>query len=325
MPLNRPALSVAPLPHSVHKARRWVIETITDIGRPELVETAELGVSELVTNAVLHASDPITVRVRGTHEHPRVEVRDGSTEPPVMPPGGSGTILSPEDEELLLTFGRGLDIVARCADAWGAEIEDGGKVMWFAPAATPREEGIPGTVTGLPDPPERSSGDTVHVRILRAPIRALAEFEAHYRELRREVRLLALAHADRYPLAKSLADLFGSLQREVQEGLDGELLRKARRAGHKEIDLTVPVSPDEAQTMGRFVELLDFADDFCRKEKLTGLARTPRQVRFQTWFFTEFARQAAGHGPRPWSNTAPDAPNGRQAATRRRRQAYPSS
>ena len=300
MPLNRPALSVAPVPHGVQKARRWVIDTITDIGRPELVETAELGVSELVTNAVLHAADPITVRVRGTHDHPRVEVRDGSPHPPVMPPGAAGALLSPEDEELLLTFGRGLDIVARCADAWGAEIEDGGKVMWFAPAATPREEGVPGTVTGLPEPAERSHPDTVHVKLLRAPIRALAEFEAHYRELRREVRLLALAHADRYPLAKSLADLFGSLQREVEEGVDAELLRKAKLEGRRKVDLTVPVSPAEAQTMGKFVELLDFADEFCRKEKLSSLARSQRQVQFQTWFFTEFARQGAGRGPRPW-------------------------
>ena len=301
MPLNRPALSVAPAPHSVQEARRWVVDTITDIGRPELVETAELGVSELVTNAVLHACDPITVRVRGTRAHPRVEVTDGSPHPPVMPPGLTGAVLSPEDEELLLTFGRGLDIVARCADAWGAEIERTGKVMWFAPSAGPREEGIPGTVTGLPEPAERSDPDTVHVKILCAPIRALAEFESHYRELRREVRLLALAHEDRYPIAKSLADLFGSLQREVQEGVDPELLRRASQEGRREIDLTVPVSPSEAQTMGRFAELLDFADEFCRREKLLSLARSRRQVQFQNWFFTEFARQGSGRDPRPWS------------------------
>ena len=139
MPLNRPALSVPSVPHSVHQARRWVIDTITDIGRPELVETAELGVSELVTNAVLHATEPIAVRVRGTREHPRVEVRDGSTVPPVLPDDVTHSVLPPDDETLLMTFGRGLDIVARCADAWGAEIEDTGKVMWFAPAATSSE------------------------------------------------------------------------------------------------------------------------------------------------------------------------------------------
>ena len=51
----------------------------------DLVECAEFGVSELVTNAVLHGTPPIKVRVRGTWEHPRVEVIDGSTEPPILP------------------------------------------------------------------------------------------------------------------------------------------------------------------------------------------------------------------------------------------------
>ncbi len=128
MPLNRPALSLGPGPRGVQNARRWVVDTCTDIGRTDLIECAELGVSELVTNALLHAEPPILVRIRGTREHPRVEVRDGSLESPHLPD------THPTDEDdLLLTFGRGLGIVARCADAWGAEIEDDGKVVWFAP------------------------------------------------------------------------------------------------------------------------------------------------------------------------------------------------
>ena len=104
--------------------------------------------------------------------------------------------------------------------------------MWFAPAATPHEEGVAGSITGLPSRPRSTpSHEMVLVKLLGAPIRALAEFESHYRELRREVRLLALAHEDKYPLAKSLAELFGSLQREVQDGLDAEQLRRARQAG----------------------------------------------------------------------------------------------
>ena len=126
VPLNRPALTVGPGPRSVQQARPGSVDTIREIGRPELVETTELGVSELVTNAVLHAEPPIEVRVRGTRLHPRVEVRDGSPEPPVMPtPGRAATDPVDLDEDrLLVTFGRGLDIVARCADAWGAELED---------------------------------------------------------------------------------------------------------------------------------------------------------------------------------------------------------
>ena len=111
MPLNRPALSLGPGPRGVQDARRWVVDTCHDIGRDDLVECAELGVSELVTNALLHGAPPLTVRVRGTREHPRVEVRDGSTEVPVTARAPRPT----EDDDLLLTFGRGLSIVARCS------------------------------------------------------------------------------------------------------------------------------------------------------------------------------------------------------------------
>src|SRR6478752_4254635 len=83
VPLNRPALSLGSGPRGVQNARRWVVDVCTDIGREDLAECAELGVSELVTNALLHADAPYDVRVRGTREHPRVEVRDGSQEPPV--------------------------------------------------------------------------------------------------------------------------------------------------------------------------------------------------------------------------------------------------
>ena len=84
-------------------ARRWVVDTCLDIDRPELVECAELGTSELVTNALLHADPPISVRVRGTREHPRVEVRDGSTTAPQLP-----SPVDPDDvESLMLTFGLG--------------------------------------------------------------------------------------------------------------------------------------------------------------------------------------------------------------------------
>ena len=76
MPLSRPALSLGPGPRGVQNARHWVVEVCNDIGRSDLVECAELGVSELVTNALLHAATPIAVRVRGTREHPRVEVSD---------------------------------------------------------------------------------------------------------------------------------------------------------------------------------------------------------------------------------------------------------
>ncbi|QZY28836.1 ATP-binding protein [Nocardioides coralli] len=307
MPLSRPALAVGTGPRSVHAARRWVVEVLADIGRPELSEPAELAVSELVTNAVLHAEPPISVLVRGTRGHPRIEVRDGSTEPPVLPqPSELDPLADVDEADLMVTFGRGLDIVARSSDAWGAEIEETGKVVWFTPALTTREHGTLGTISGLTELLERSpSPDNIPFHLLGAPVRHLADFERHYRELRREVRLLALAHDDEYPLAKNLSALFGSMQRELREGLDSDDVRRAREAGEATTDLTVRLSRESAETMGRFVELLDFADEFCRQERMLALARSPEQRSFQTWFLTEFIRQQAGQSPLPFAREQP--------------------
>ena len=154
MPLNRPALSLGAGPRSVQDARRWVVATFADIDRHDLLESAEIGVSELVTNALLHGQAPIQVRVRGTVEHPRVEVRDGSSEPPVLPGADDH---GDEEDDVLLTFGRGLSIVARASDAWGAEIEDDGKTVWFAPESEFAEDAGPvGVITGGRSQPSRA-------------------------------------------------------------------------------------------------------------------------------------------------------------------------
>ncbi|GAA2138513.1 hypothetical protein GCM10009844_06600 [Nocardioides koreensis] len=284
----------------MQNARRWVVDTCTDIARPDLVECAELGVSELVTNALLHAEPPILVRVRGTREHPRVEVRDASVEPPHLP----DTHPSDEDE-LLLTFGRGLGIVARCADAWGAEVEDDGKVVWFAPAAGVRDELVDGLITGVTDPSSREpEDDDVAVRVVGVPLRSYQAFQRHYRELRREVRLLSLAHEADYPLAKNLSDVFGSLERELRQGMGVNQIDEALRSGREIADLDLSVTAETATRIGRFLELLDLADAFCREERLLSLARTPEQQQFQRWFLGEFVRQGAGDAPMAWRDSA---------------------
>jgi anti-sigma regulatory factor (Ser/Thr protein kinase) len=283
----------------VHDARRWVVRTCADIGRDDLIECAELGVSELVTNALLHGEPPISVRVRGTAEHPRIEVRDSSLEAPVLP-----TQAEADDEELLLTYGRGLSLVARSADAWGAEIEDDGKIVWFAPASQfAEDEGVPGVITGLDAVRARRepTQDRVRVEIHGVPLALFIGFQQHFRELRREVRLLSLAHERDYPLAKSLSDLFTMLDRHLREGIGVEQIESALAAKRTHTDLVVHMPRATARTLSRFIELLDLADDFCRQQRLLALARTPEQRRFQGWFLCEFVRQAKGEAPVAWT------------------------
>lgn len=299
MPLNRPALSLRSGARGVQDARRWVVDVCRDIDRHDLVQSAELGTSELVTNALLHAQGPLSVRVRGTREHPRVEVRDSTPEPPLMPL----TDLAHHDD-LLLTFGRGLTIVSRCANAWGVDLDDDGKSVWFAPSNRPMAEMIPGVMTGLTNPtPAPEDDDRVEVCVRAVPLRAYQEFQRHFRELRREVRLLALAHEAEYPLAKDLSDLFGTLERDLREGISDRQVEAALTAGATTADLPVALARTTIATLDRFIELLDLADAFCREERLLSLARSPEQQRFQRWLLGEIVRQEAGETPLPWSET----------------------
>ena len=159
-----------------------------------------------------------------------------------------------ENDELLLTYGRGLGLVARGADAWGAEIEDDGKIVWFAPASQFAEDrGVSGLITGVDTAPRpaRPTRDRVRVQILGVPLQLYIEFQQHFRELRREVRLLSLAHESDYPLAKSLSDLFGTLDRHLREGIGVEQIEAAVAANRTHTDLMVHMPRATARTLSR--------------------------------------------------------------------------
>ncbi|HET8960704.1 ATP-binding protein [Nocardioides sp.] len=283
----------------MHEARRWAAEACSEIGRGDLSECAELGVSELIGNAILHGERPVRMRVRGTPEHPRIEVSDASPQPPLLPDPSSH---HPINDDPLITFGRGLDIVARCSDAWGADIDDQGKVVWFVPATAIRSEGVEGVITGSDrDRPEQTPPDHhVHVEVREVPLRTLHASQTQWSELRREVRLLSLAHEDDYPLAKSLSELFADIDRILREGIHSDSIETALAAGAATTDLRVNVPEASAETIEQFLDLLDLADEFCQKQRLLSLARTPEQRRFQRWLFGEFVRQQRGEPPQPW-------------------------
>lgn len=303
MPLNRPALSLGPGPRSVQDARRWVVDACHDIGRADLTECAELVVSELVTNALLHARPPYEVRVRGTREHPRVEVCDGSAEPPPMP-----AMTPPDAEDFLVTFGRGLGVVASCAAAWGVHVEEDGKTVWFVPAVRPGSLPAAGVVTGESAAPTPvPAPDDIRVHLVGVPVRSFVEFQRHARELRREVRLLSLAHGTDYPLAATLTESFAALARDLRDGVGADQVEQAQLAGARHTDLHLAAPRTTAATIAGLVDLLDLADRFCREERLLALARTPEQRRFQAWFLGEFVRQERGEAPLAWQD-APVSP-----------------
>ncbi|WP_156391689.1 MULTISPECIES: ATP-binding protein [unclassified Nocardioides] len=315
---HRQTLELAPGPRSVHDARRWAVETCHEIDRPELVDCAELAISELVTNAVLHAEGPIRTQLRGTAEHPRFEVHDATTIAPQPATRAGGfdldafdlDMFDALDEEQLLTLttvGRGLDIVARASVAWGAEIEEDGKAVWFEPATELSETaGAPYQLTysfgALPE--EHTRVGEVAVQINGVPVREFGQFQRHHRDLRREIRLLALAHEQDYPLARVLSEHFDALERPLRANMGREQVDTAHAGGHAAVDLRLRMPREAARQIGGLVDLLDAADDFSRAQRLLTAPRTPEQRAFQIWFLGEFRRQSAGAPPVSWQGNA---------------------
>lgn len=301
MPLTRRALALAAEPASVPVARAWVTGVITEIGRDELVPAAQLGVSELVTNAILHARPPLTVAVRGTVEHPRVEVVDHAPGP-IRP----HELMLVDDEPA--TFGRGLAMLAMNAHRWGSEtLPDGlGKRVWFEPAERMNGEAdlsamfadVLDEISGQPVP---APADSLQVVLRQVPVRVLGQLRRYHAELRRELRLLALADPDRHPLAVRLTDLFTRTDatRSASSGLSG--LDDAIERGLTTVDVELAVPADGPALVVELSTLLDRLYAAYADEYLLAMAPPPELQELQTWYFGQILAQSRGEEPEAWS------------------------
>ena len=125
-----------PVPAAAAAARRFVRDTLQSwelTGRsPEqdtLVDDAVLLTSELVTNAVLHAGTPVqvTCRIVGDEPDGAVEIAVLDRRPAQLRPD---TPHSPA-EAAERTNGRGLQLPAQLASAWGVTYAGTAKAVWF--------------------------------------------------------------------------------------------------------------------------------------------------------------------------------------------------
>lgn len=123
MAISEHGLELPALPASVRRARRFVNDALAGSREAApVLEVLSLLTSELVTNAIVHAGGPVSIRVSGDCEHVRVAVADPSTARPHKR----------RSTETALT-GRGLGLVDRLAERWGADVaaDGSGKVVWF--------------------------------------------------------------------------------------------------------------------------------------------------------------------------------------------------
>lgn len=307
MPWNKRTLALPASPPSVRLARDWVTGVLEEIGRGELAESARLAVSELVTNAILHAEPPMTVHVRGTIEHPRVEVTDQSLLPPQRL--DSHHLVDLGDDSSWATMGRGLDLVAAYSERWGADISPNGtgKVVWFEPSNGLRETPVEGEVFDVEGAIARRGlrpvdpKDMLEIRLLGMPVELFAHLRRHFNELGRELRLLALSEPERYPLAVEFSDLFLQVEYERRQVAGIDILDEAINAGGAAVDLTYLTPPTAPTTMRRLGELLDQVYDHLSGRVLLSVPPPADLIALEHWYLGEFWRQAAGEEPTRWT------------------------
>lgn len=104
----------------VREGRRFLTDVLIRLGWEERADDAGLLLSELLANVALHARTSCSVRVSATADRLRVEVEDRS---PVLP--------RVQHFAIDTTTGRGLQLVDRVAESWGAEPTARGKQVWF--------------------------------------------------------------------------------------------------------------------------------------------------------------------------------------------------
>ncbi|MFL6157766.1 MAG: ATP-binding protein [Marmoricola sp.] len=306
MPWNKRTLALPASPPSVRLARDWVTGVLGDIGREELAESARLAVSELVTNAILHAEPPMTVHVRGTVDHPRIEVTDQSMIPPrqrhlTMKP-------DPEDEFSWSTVGRGLDLVACYAVRWGADIDPrgSGKVVWFEPSAEPRDTPVEGALFDLDEAIAQrgdapvAAGEMFTLRLLNMPVDLFSHLRQHFNELGRELRLLAITAPEQYPIAVEFADVYLQIEHERRHVVGLEELDRSMADGTETVDLTYAAPATAPDSMRRVASLLDEIYASFADESLLAVRPSPDLLALQRWYLGEFTRQGSGQAPTPW-------------------------
>ena len=293
-----------PEPQSVRQARSWVVDELAAIGRPDLVDAAELGVSELVTNAILHADAADHGPRRRHGQHPRVEV---------------ARHLAPR--RLALTRHDRRRQAARHRRPRARHRRDvlhqlgrrglpaSGKVVWFEPRradarARPRPA-TSSTSTSVVDaaagrrrrarrpahgPAARRCRSQVFAPLPRLVRRAAARAAAAGAQPRR--RLPARQRALRADPAGRAGAAAGQRHRPARRGDRGR-----RRTGST---WSTTSRRPRGATMARLRELLEQARRVLPRAAAAHPRPTPQQLELRRWYLGEFARQAAGEDPMPW-------------------------
>ncbi len=285
-------------PTAASAARSWVRDELTARSRTELASAAVLGVSELVTNAVVHVRGSVVIRILDSPAV-RIEVYDESPHTPQ-----TRNKLSAGEATNPSTVGRGLQILDSVSQAWGVSSELAGKCVWFQPVA---DGALARTMSGplvstsdlANDPP--ASEALVEVQLLDVPVLLLLHYRTRFRDLRRELTLIALDARDNTHVADRLIDTALRLDKYRSYGEpSSRQVEDAVRQGLTRTDLTFQIPHSAIDGIRELRDRLLEAEEFCHRAELLALGAGPQELAVREWYLGEVIAQADGAAPVPW-------------------------
>jgi hypothetical protein len=152
--------------------------------------------------------------------------------------------------------------------------------------------------------------ELIEVRLVSLPVGVWQRAQEHADELIREFTLIAgdrgaLETGHEVParlteLIEQLTDQYAGFTTEQETAL-----AEAAAKGVDEIEILFRVPAAAVPAAAHLGEMLDAADDYCRRGKhLLTLETPPESLAFRQWYLGEFTRQAAGEPPTAWPHWA---------------------
>ncbi len=152
-----------------------------------------------------------------------------------------------------------------------------------------------------------STDGIVEVRLLRLPLDIWQRSQEHVDGLLREFAFITQDEEARaatpgrlLALVKELSAGYGGFSAEPRRVMEAAVDRN-----ESEIDLSYHVPPAAGPAAQQLGDMLDEADEYCRRgDHLLTLATPPEELRFRRWFIGEFVDQINGAPPTPWPGAA---------------------
>jgi GAF domain-containing protein/anti-sigma regulatory factor (Ser/Thr protein kinase) len=281
------------------RARRFVVDALTDWDLAELADDAVLAASELVTNAVLHGGPPVELRLLPVPGGVRVEARDGSRVSPVRPLATMDTMT-----------GRGIALVEAVSARWGIDQLPDGKAVWCevlpidAAAVADVEVDIDTLLASWDD--HEDAEPTYTVELGDVPTDLLISAKAHVDNLVREFTLASAGEASGHSatVPEDLARLIDTVVHrfaEARHAVKRQAIAAANR-GERRTNLTVTLSLSAVEPGEDYLAALDIADNYARDARLLTLETPPQHRVFRQWYVTSLVEQvrraASGETPK---------------------------